>query len=300
MLIQWAERHFMEQYIKESTRGSNILDLIFCSDPALILEYRQIINSRNFSDYNSLVVDLFFGLNHLESDKRVNYALTTVPEYDTKCGDDEDWMRMNMLLQKINLEEELANNSVQEMTDKVLSKVEKNVSLIFKKRDEFAEENEHDESEESKPDEKKTISNNRIPKPIRKLFIQKRMATKSIFKSTSAKRCLALKIKIYSIEEDLKSHYKTRRSKVEKEAINKIKKNPNAFYTYAKKFAKTFSGVGPLIDADGKVITDPKETAEALKRQYEEVFSKPDKDMAVKSLKKLFLCWKQLKPKTLK
>ena len=48
-------------------------------------------------------------------------------------------MRMNVLLQKINWEEELADNSVQQMTDKVLGAIEKNVSLIFKKKDEFVD-----------------------------------------------------------------------------------------------------------------------------------------------------------------
>ena len=100
--------------------------------------------------------------------------------------------------------------------------------------------------EESDTETKKNKSNNRIPKNIRKLFNQKKSATKSIFKSTAPKKCLALKNKIDKIEQELKNHYKTRRNKLEKEAISKIKINPNAFYTYAQKFFKSFSGVGPL------------------------------------------------------
>ena len=69
MLIQWAERHFMEQYIKESTRGSNILHFIFCPNLALILGCRLIINSQNFSDHKSLVVDLSIGLLHCSAAK---------------------------------------------------------------------------------------------------------------------------------------------------------------------------------------------------------------------------------------
>ena len=79
------------------------------------------------------------------------------------------------------------------MIDKVLSAIEKNRSLIFKRKDEFVDKNYGEKSEGNEPEENKSQSNNRIPKPIRKLFKQKRMATKSIFKSTSAKKCLVLK-----------------------------------------------------------------------------------------------------------
>ena len=80
-------------------------------------------------------------------------------------------------------------------------------------------------------------------------------------KTTSARRCLDLRRKIDSIELQLKESYVERRMKQENEAISKIKKNPKAFYTYAKRFSKTFSGVGPIIKEDGAVVTNPKEVA---------------------------------------
>ena len=52
-------------------------------------------------------------------------------------------------------------------------------------------------------------------------------------KTTSASKCLALRIKIESIEEQLKGNYLERRKKLEKEAISKTKKNPKAFFAYA-------------------------------------------------------------------
>ena len=106
---------------------------------------------------------------------------------------------------------------------------------------------------------KKTkISNNHIPKNVRKLFKHNKNMTQRIMKTTSASKCLSLKKKIEAIEEQLKESYTERRKKLENKAIYKTKKNPKAFYAYAKKFSKTFTGVGPIITEDGKVITDPK------------------------------------------
>jgi len=280
MLIHLSQRFYMEQMVRENTRQNNLLDLVFCSDSNLIINHNQIINNQSFSDHNSIVVTLSLGLKHLEANQRINHSLTTIPEYDIKSGDEEDWLRMNMLLSKINWEEELKGLTVQEITDKLMLELETNVKLIFKKYDKNAKEEE--------TEVEKVESNNKIPKNIRKLFNQKRSATKRIFKSTSAKKCLALKIKIDDIEEKLKTHYKARRNKLEKEAISKIKRNPSAFYTYAKKFAKSFSGIGPLTKENGEQITDPLETAEALKVQYEKVFSKPDENMKVKDPKEFF------------
>ena len=56
---------------------------------------------------------------------------------------------------------------------------------------------------------------------------------------------------------------------MEKIVVSQIKHNPRAFYAYAKRFQKTFSGVGPIINKDGVMITDPAEIAEIQKEQYE-------------------------------
>ena len=68
---------------------------------------------------------------------------------------------------------------------------------------------------------------------------------------------------------------------MEEKVVSQIKHNPRAFYAYAKRFQKTFSGVGPIINKDGVIITDPAEIAEIQKEQYEEVFSKPKPEMKI-------------------
>ena len=68
---------------------------------------------------------------------------------------------------------------------------------------------------------------------------------------------------------------------MEEKFVSQIKHNPRAFYAYAKRFQKTFSGVGPIINKYGFIITDPAEIAEIQKEQYEKVFSKPKPEMKI-------------------
>ena len=75
---------------------------------------------------------------------------------------------------------------------------------------------------------------------------------------------------------------------MEDKAVSQIKSNPKAFYAYAKRFQKTFSGVGPIINSKGEIISDPAKIAEAQKLQYEKVFSKPNNDNKVNDPKNFF------------
>ena len=63
--------------------------------------------------------------------------------------------------------------------------------------------------------------------------------------------------------------------KKEGEALGKIKRNPKYFYSYANKFSKTKTRVGPLADSNGETVKDPYLMAEMLKKQYESTFSDP-------------------------
>ena len=99
---------------------------------------------------------------------------------------------------------------------------------------------------------------------------------------------MSLKGKIEAIEDQLKESYQESRRKLEREAISKTKHNPKAFYAYAKRFAKTFTGVGPLIKEDGKVITNPKEIAEMQKEQDQKVFTETKEDDNIRDITDFF------------
>ena len=73
---------------------------------------------------------------------------------------------------------------------------------------------------------------------------------------------------------------------MESVALAKIKRNPGAFYSYARRHSKTFGGIGPFLDADGNPLEESE--AEAMKKQYEKVFSTPKEEAKVENPKEFF------------
>ena len=62
---------------------------------------------------------------------------------------------------------------------------------------------------------------------------------------------------------------------IEKKAAKSIKSNPKYLFTYLKKFSKVKSIIGPLRNDDDELVSDPKDKAEMLSKQYASVFSTP-------------------------
>ena len=54
----------------------------------------------------------------------------------------------------------------------------------------------------------------------------------------------------------------------EAKAIDAIKTNPKYFYSYAKKFAKTKSKIGPLLDENNQYTSSSKKMANLLANQF--------------------------------
>ena len=61
----------------------------------------------------------------------------------------------------------------------------------------------------------------------------------------------------------------------EQRALDAIRVNPKFFYSYAKRFSKVRSNIGPLIGRDGCLTSNPQSMADILQTQYNSVFSDP-------------------------
>ena len=81
--------------------------------------------------------------------------------------------------------------------------------------------------------------------------------------------------KINEIELELLKSHTDERIYEESRAVDRIKSDPDYFFKYAKKFSNSNSGVGPLMNSAGDLITDGKEMCEILLQQFSRVFSKP-------------------------
>ena len=96
-LLAFSEEFFLDQVIKKPTRNQNILDLCFTNDHFLFHNYQTIINS-NLSDHFTICINLNYeNIKKSPNKKKTNHYETVIPEYSLKAGDDEDWMRLNLL-----------------------------------------------------------------------------------------------------------------------------------------------------------------------------------------------------------
>ena len=89
-----------KKFIRKPTRKSNILDLVFCNNPYLISDYKIIINSK-ISDHSTIRIDMAYQSKDNLKPRKVNIASTKLPVYDFMNADEEDWLRLNVILSKI-------------------------------------------------------------------------------------------------------------------------------------------------------------------------------------------------------
>ena len=95
-----------------------------------------------------------------------------------------------------------------------------------------------------------------------------------------------MRAKVEKAEEELENLYKERKVKLEAAAIGKKKRNPKAFFSYAKRYSKTFCRIVPFLEENGEFLKESE--AETLKKQCEKVFSKPKKDAKVENPEEFF------------
>ena len=74
----------------------------------------------------------------------------------------------------------------------------------------------------------------------------------------------------------------------ENKALDRIKSDPSYFSKYAKKFSKTATEVGPLLNANGVLVNDKRSVSEMLLKQFSSVFSTPSANHAIYDIPSLF------------
>lgn len=116
---------------------------------------------------------------------------------------------------------------------------------------------------------------NKVVRFRRALCRRRRRVNKLLLRVSSPSRKEKLSNEIIDIETKLMNSYKDEKSYEEKKAIDAIKKNPKYFFKYARRFSKTKSSIGPLVNEHGEVINDSFAMANMLMEQYSKMFSTP-------------------------
>ena len=102
---------------------------------------------------------------------------------------------------------------------------------------------------------------------------KRRLNTISRVRSSSHKDKLLAEVR--KIEKELKLSYENDLAENEHKVILAISKYSKYFYSYAKKFSRIKTAIGPLLDSAKKLVSCPSKMSEILKEQYDAVFSVP-------------------------
>ena len=265
--LEYCQENSLVQYCLTPTRGKNILDLILTNNQTLINNYTTIVN-KQFSDHFVLKVWLNVSYNQETKQPRKYPYTTNLYQYDFEQADDEDWLRYDAMLATVDFEEEVKGMNTGQRLRRFYEVLEGTTKEIFKKKKEFEDDTEKTETN-NKP-------KNFIPKRIRSLMKRKSKLSQKILASIKWWKTVEMEEELENIEMELDEEYKKKKMKAENDAIKKIKKDPTYFYNYAKKSSKSPNQIGPFIEKDGTIVTDPFEKAEKLRKQYESAYSKPD------------------------
>ena len=257
-LYEFALSHFMVQQIEGSTHeAGNLLDLIFTNNHQLVHDFSSTPST--VSDHYVVEVSAHYKSNTCEleneSENQDPDQPPTLRDYNF-FHEDAKWPEMKAAMDECNWEDEFRDLEATEMLDKFVNFITSLAAKYVPLR------------------KKPSAKSDNIPRDRRILMLKRTRAKKQLKTATGA-RAEALNLRLISIELELQKSYRQQSNREETKAISNIKRNPKSFYSYANKFSKVSTAIGPLINSAKKLVTSASQMAEILSQQYQSVFSQP-------------------------
>ena len=266
----FMDRNFLQQHIDYPThRDGNTLDLVFTNNSSLIHSHQSLVTS--MSDHKIIECCSTIGTHH-HNVQEEKPAKSSQFDYLNFHSNDIKWDTIAKELNDIDwpslLLDQQPDNMIEIITNRIYTVCEKHV-----------------------PTRKSTRSGKpKIPRDRRILMRKRKKILDKLSLKMSPIRQAKLNRKLVDIELALQHSYKSNRHYNESKAIQAIRSNPKYFYSYAKKFSKSKTKIGPLLDENNMYTSSSKQMADILSEQYQKVFSKPvnhsvykDKDSEVTS-----------------
>ena len=258
--------YYLSQEITKPThKKGNTLDLLFTNNSEMLHSYES--NPTIFSDHYLVEGKINYCSDYIEmkdrtiqnaKEKKNKETLTANFNQLNFFSEKINWKVINKELQSFNWRLEFRGLSPEEMLDtffyNCFSVCEKYIP--------------------QKKMHSKSVTNE-IPRDRKNLMRNRKRRLNAISRVCSSARRDKLLAEVRMIEKKLKISYDNDLAESEHKAIVAISKNSKYFYSYAKKFSKIKSSIGPFLDSANNLVSCPAKMAEILKSQYEAVFSNP-------------------------
>ena len=267
VLINFMQENFLSQLVSENTRNDqSILDLVITNNAETV--HSIVIEKTILSDHDmlktNLISDKFTQTKHEEIYKPEN-------PFDKLNLHKANWEKIKKEIGNLHWKEELEGKSVDEICEHINMKVSEAATRYCTAKSKFTKVDIPRERRSLIRTRRHIISNINFLKYVKSVKSHHEQEVRD-------ERIKKLQEKVMKIEEDIKKSVEAECKRKEDEAIEKIKLNPRAFYSYANRKRKLKCKIGPLIDSNGNLQSDPKTMADILQQQYVKVFSEEDND----------------------
>ena len=244
---------------RESRKGNlNILELIFTNNHELISNI--YVEPSKITDHKYIVCETSYS--SVKEDKSSTPVDLNLSSYNYKKA---DWVNIKKILNETNWVEilkiyETSEEKLQFILDKVIQIVDDHCAKFKQQRGR---------------------NQSKIPRERRILHRKKKKLKLRLgVKHLSSDGRDTIENAIQEIDQELLNSLKNERTKEEERAIENMKTNPKHFFSFARKYIKTKSTVGPFKIND-KLITDSETICQKLSEQYSSSFSIPDPSFSI-------------------
>ena len=245
--------HFLNQYVKIPTRGTNILDLFLTNDHHLVTNVASTVT--DLSDHN--MVEIMISSNPLVpgEDRLPKFDENSFRSMDFQKADFEE---IRKEISSVDWESLRLNCSYEEFpalfTEKLLQICK---SLV--------------------PIKKVSTGRPKVLNALRrkKRRLQTRLNALMGTQSSNPSHIQSVKNQLALLCYEMKEAFNKKLQRQESGAVEKIKSNPKFFYSYAKSLSKVKSSISMLFNSREEIMTDPKLIANTLQDQFSSVYSDP-------------------------
>ena len=263
LLLTFMSDNLLSQFVDKPTRNNNILDLFLCNNSNLPLH--TTTEDTKLSDHKLITVTTRQSLKPLPPNKKPTFHNHSFRNLRIQQSDVEP------------IKEQI--NSVDWDTLKAMCSEEEFPELFRLTILQICEQHctpKSAKKHRSKP-RNKFIRERMILNRKRRKLSKKLAETKdeSQTKPQTPEQKAKIEKQLNEVIDKLKASIKSQMETEENKAVKTVSDNPSYFFSYAKRYAKHQTTVGPLIDNEGNLQQHPEKMANMLQDQYSSVFSEP-------------------------
>ena len=264
LLLDFMSKNFLSQIVNQPTRGNNILDLVLTNRVHYICETTSTDTS--LSDHNLVSVVLAY-----DARRNKNYG------HRVKEAEDFNYFSLNLMKADLDgINDDLTEVNWDHLHD--LCQPDEDGSSFAELIRLTVLQICYIHAPTKNPP--KTDKRPKISRP-RRILHRKRRKLKGRLNSLKSRNPDSNVIKdlekeLFLMAHEMQVNINNELTQRELKAVECVKSNPKYFFSYAKRFSKLRSNIGPLRNTEtGLLQHDPQKMADILQNQYSSVFSNP-------------------------